>query len=148
MSLINRILSPARRATQLHPVSSVFSDPFFRDPFFRDPFTHFARDPWVAESRIPIDYAENEKEYVVEATVPGFSQEHLSIDLAGNTLTVKGEQKEEDQKTNRLASFEQAITLPKEVDPTQVKASLKNGILSITLPKREVDSHKISISDQ
>ena len=88
---------------------------------------------------------ETDKEYVIEAQVPGFTAETLEILQNDHTLTLKGERKQEheDKKTNydlreaRYSSFVRTVELPETVNPEKAKAELKDGVLKVRFEKQE-----------
>lgn len=92
-----------------------------------------------------VDVEETESEYIVKAELPGLKKEDIKISITDDTLTISGErkmQKEEKGKTyHRIemnyGKFERTIRFPSEVLPDKAKASYKDGILSITIPKSE-----------
>jgi HSP20 family protein len=92
-----------------------------------------------------IDIADSENEIVVKAEVPGCKAEDIDISVYGNTLTLSGEKKAEEEKKEKgyyhlersYGSFRRDIALPDEVDPNKVEASCKDGVLTVTLPKSE-----------
>ena len=104
-----------------------------------------------------IDVKEEEGKYVCEAELPGLTEGDISLDLHNNILTIKGEKKSEMQKkesdytcTERyFGSFRRDIPFGDEVNPEEVKAQLKNGVLKIELEKKEkskVSHKKIAIA--
>jgi len=79
-----------------------------------------------------------------EAELPGFRMEDLEVSVAGNELSIKGERKNEHRekgayhRRERAAGlFNRVLRLPVEIDAGKVEATLKDGVLSITLPKAE-----------
>jgi HSP20 family protein len=79
-----------------------------------------------------------------EAELPGVKQEELEISVAGGELTIKGQRefKSDDRATfhrreRAMGEFTRVLRLPVEVDSERVEASLKDGVLLITLPKHE-----------
>ncbi|MBM3243040.1 Hsp20/alpha crystallin family protein [Candidatus Poribacteria bacterium] len=92
-----------------------------------------------------IDMFEREDEVVVRAEIPGMSKEEIDISTLGNTLTISGERKAEAEVKEdnyyccerSYGRFQREITLPQGVDAEKIKASYKNGILEVTLPKKE-----------
>jgi HSP20 family protein len=92
-----------------------------------------------------IDVTENDDGYTVSCDLPGVKQKDVSLSIASNVLTIKGEKKGEFRKEGRNVfrketwegSFQRTISLPTEVDSGKVEAELKDGVLKITLPKRE-----------
>jgi HSP20 family protein len=92
-----------------------------------------------------VDVYEDENKVVVKAELPGMTDKDIDVNILNNTLTIKGEKKKEEEKKEqsyyRLESsygvFQRSITLPSHVAADKVKASFKNGILEIELPKKE-----------
>jgi HSP20 family protein len=103
--------------------------------------------PWVP----PVDILENENALIVKADVPDVKFEDIDVQIENGTLTVRGERKFEkktDEKSGyhrierSYGAFERAFTLPETVDPEHVKAEYSNGVLTVTLPKKEVAKPK------
>ena len=75
--------------------------------------------------------------------LPGFKKEEIEISLHDDTLTISGERKREESSaqeflTERLyGNFQRSLTLPTAVDAEKVKASYKDGLLQVVLPKAE-----------
>lgn len=101
-----------------------------------------------------VDVYETDKEVVVESAIAGVTAEELDISLEQDILIIRGERKdpaEADKEKNYFVKecffgpFEKEIILPKEVDTTQIKAKMKNGLLIIRLPKENGDSQRIEI---
>ena len=98
--------------------------------------------PWVP----PVDIQETENELVVKADVPDMEMKDIDVRMENGTLTLRGERKFEAQKTEggwhrverSYGTFERAFALPDTVNPEGVKADYKNGVLTVTLPKKEV----------
>ena len=93
----------------------------------------------------PIDVIENDNEYLVRASVAGFDPEQLEITFENNTLTIKGEIKEEnkDEQQGRYhireryaGSFYRSVSLPGQIDQNTISAETDNGVLTIHLPKK------------
>jgi HSP20 family protein len=98
----------------------------------------------------PVDIYEDANSLVLKLEVPGIPQEDLQIDLENQTLTVKGERKfvNEEKEENfhrierRYGSFVRSFTLPSTVETESAQASYENGVLAITLPKKEAAKPK------
>jgi len=92
-----------------------------------------------------LDVHETEDAYVVEAEVPGLDKKDIEITVLEDLLTIKGERKRDEEvkedSYHRIertyGSFQRSISLPNSVDSGKVAAHFKNGVLHITLPKRE-----------
>jgi HSP20 family protein len=104
-----------------------------------------------------IDVHEDEKALYVRAEIPGMNEKDINVTLKEHVLTISGEKKEEktegSKDTNQwycervFGSFSREIALPETVNGDAVKASYKNGVLEIELPKLEsVQPKKINIS--
>ncbi len=98
------------------------------------------------QTQLPrVDVVNRDTEIVVRAEVPGVDKDNLDVSLTGNTITIKGstrhEEKEEKGDYYRAemsrGSFTRTVTLPAEVDGAQAKATFKDGVLEVTLPKVE-----------
>jgi HSP20 family protein len=97
-----------------------------------------------------VDVSESENDITVKAEIPGIDPKDVDISITGDTLTLKGEKKEEKENTGKsyhrvessYGSFKRVITLPASVDVDKVTAEGKNGILEITLPKKEESKAK------
>ena len=92
-----------------------------------------------------LDMTQDENNLYVEAELPGMNLEDLEIFVTGSDqLSIKGQRKEPEsdsgvwhRRERPFASFARILTLPQPVNPAKVEASLKNGVLTIKLPKRE-----------
>jgi HSP20 family protein len=90
-----------------------------------------------------VDIEETEEAYVVEAEVPGVKREDVNLEVSGNELSITGEIKERKRegvlrrRTRRVGSFEFRVTLPGELNPEGVEATLNDGLLSVRVPKAE-----------
>jgi HSP20 family protein len=92
-----------------------------------------------------VDIYETNDSFVVSADLPGLNKDEIQIDLKDNTLTLKGEKKFEEKvsKDNYIrverayGSFVRSFTLPQNVDPEKIKAKYKEGVLEMTIPKKE-----------
>jgi len=122
-------------------------DPFrsMRDLLRWDPFQEMA--PLLAtpgQTFAPaFDVKETKDSFVFKADVPGIKEQDLEVDVAGNRLTISG--KREDEKEDKsetfytyersYGSFRRAFTLPAQADTAHVKAEIKNGELTVVVPK-------------
>ncbi len=101
-----------------------------------------------------VDINETAEALEIEVEVPGMKPEEIDVTLAGQILTIKGEKKEarEEKKENyhlverRFGSFQRSFRLPVEVDQAKLKATHKDGVLKLVLPKAEqAQAKKIEI---
>jgi len=92
-----------------------------------------------------MDVIDREAEILVRAEVPGVERKDLEVSLADNMLTVKGSvsRKEKEEKADYYrcetaqGAFVRTVAIPGKFDATKIAASLKDGVLEITLPKVE-----------
>ncbi len=92
-----------------------------------------------------VDVFEEKDDIVVKAELPGIEKDKIEVNLTDRTLTIKGEKKKEEdiKKENyyraerSYGSFLRTLELPNEVRADKVKASFKNGILEVRMPKTE-----------
>ncbi len=90
-----------------------------------------------------VDIAEDATAYHLTAELPGISEQDLEVTVSGNTLTLKGEKKQESERKEKDAHlsersygmFQRSFTLPDGVDRDRIEASFSKGVLSLTLPK-------------
>jgi HSP20 family protein len=129
-------------------------------------FDSFGRDVgWPAQgSRAAamtpsVDVSESEGELKIDVDLPGVEEKDVDVAISDNVLTIKGEKKAEREEKKKdfhlversYGSFSRSLTLPFAVDPDQAKATFKNGVLSISLPKPpevQAKAKKIAISAQ
>jgi len=97
---------------------------------------------------------ETKDAYVFKADLPGIKEENLDITLTGNRLAVSGHREAEQRVEGdtyytyerSYGSFSRSFTLPEGVDAENISADLKNGVLSVSIPKRpEHQPKKISL---
>ncbi len=94
-----------------------------------------------------VDVSDRDDEIVIRAEMPGVKKEDLDISLSDNTITLRGTIKEEEQEVKEgeyyyyretgHGEFVRSLALPATVDGTKVKATFKNGVLHVVLPKTE-----------
>jgi HSP20 family protein len=123
------------------------------DRLFDDAFTRPVGISGV--SAMPaIDMYQTDDEVVVKATLPGLKAEDVNITVTGETLTLRGEYKQENEqkeatyhiREKRSGSFERSLFLPTDVKSDKAKADFENGILTITMPiAEEVKPKSITI---
>ncbi len=144
-----RDLIPSKFTRKEVPVRRV-DDPFrsfiseVHDLFDRF-FSDLAVEPTIFRSEfIPkVDLVEEEKEYVLKAELPGLSEKDIDVSMDESCITIKGEKKEEKEESKKgyyyaersFGSFQRVIPLPGDIDRDKVKATFKNGLLTVHLPK-------------
>jgi HSP20 family protein len=112
-----------------------------------------ARGAWTPS----VDIYENKDQIVLEAELPGMKREDFELSVENNVLTLRGERRfekrEEQDNYHRVerayGSFTRSFTLPQTVSGEGAAAEYKNGVLRVTLPKREeVKARRIEISGE
>ncbi|NGP89861.1 Hsp20/alpha crystallin family protein [Fodinibius halophilus] len=118
------------------------------DHFFDDlaPFSwkrgNGGKEIWAPNS----DMSETENEYLVKIDLPGLSKDDIEVNYKDHRLTIAGErklEKEEDEKNmirkeRYFGTFVRAYTLPEAIKEDRIKATFKDGVLTIEVPKTEV----------
>ena len=146
---------PANREPEGNPLN-VFQREMNR--LFDDFFKGTGIKPWAEEMESlgafspQVNMTEDEKSIQVSAELPGLDEKDLEISLSKDSLTIKGEKKEENEHKDKEAyylersfgTFTRVLPIPKDVNTEKAEASFKKGVLTITLPKleREKQSQK------
>jgi HSP20 family protein len=109
--------------------------------------------------RPSFEVKESDTAYVVRADLPGVKDKDMSVTMTGNVLTIEGHRESERREENKgenseqyhlmersYGSFSRSFTLPENGDPERISADLKEGVLTLTIPKKpEVQPKKITI---
>ena len=120
---------PARRNQYWLP--SIFNDIFDDDFMGYTPAKQFASPA--------VNIIENEKDFQIEVAAPGMSKEDFKVRLENdNELVISLEKKNYLRREFSYASYKQAFIIPDEVEAEGINASMVDGVLKITLPKKEV----------
>lgn len=132
---------PVRRGAK-NPVEELYRE---MNQLFDDFFGHSVSRGLEKEPCFEpcIDLHENDKDYIVEAEIPGIDKENVDIAINGDVMTIKGEKKNEaeEKKDNyyrlerSFGQFSRDIPIPEDVDRDKIDAKFKNGVLKIELPK-------------
>jgi HSP20 family protein len=120
----------------------LFDDFFARSPLGRS----FDGSDWTPA----VDMSESENQIVVNVEVPGMDGKDIDISLSGRLLTIKGERKQEREEKEdnyhfverKYGTFSRSFELPGDVEADKVKATYKDGVLKLTLPKTKEQSVK------
>lgn len=118
------------------------------DRFFNDSF-----GAALKQFNPAVDIAEDEKSYEIHVAVPGVKKQDFKIDLIDGKLTISGERKMEEKKDGKnfhsietqYGSFSRSFFIPEEVKVDKVEATYEDGLLKLTLPKKEKKVSKASI---
>jgi len=114
------------------------------DRLFEESFVRPRRE-WLApaEGTLALDMYETEDSMVVKSAVPGLEPDDIDITISGNTLSMSGETKAENEvkeenyirRERRYGSFSRTVTLPEGLELDKAEASFQDGILTLTIPK-------------
>lgn len=127
-------------------MSLTHSDPFSNLRLFEDAFTRMLSEPRTSRPWSPaVDIYETENALVLKADVPDVDLKDIDVRVENQTLTLEGERKfdqeEEHKGFHRIersyGSFVRSFSVPSTVDTEKVAAEYKNGVLTVTLPKKE-----------
>ncbi len=94
---------------------------------------------------VPLDMYQTDNDVVIKAALPGVKPEDVDITISGNTLSIKGETKTEEEikredylyQERRYGSFSRTIALPASLQTDKAEATFENGVLTLTIPKAE-----------
>ena len=129
-------------------------DPFREMVSLRDAVNSLLQESFVrpggvpgagGPTTLPLDVAETENEFVVKASLPGIKPEDVQITVHGDTLTIRGESKAEEEKQGRTwhlrerrsGVFRRSLSLATPIDADKANARFEHGVLTLTLPKSE-----------
>ncbi len=121
-------------ATMRDSMDRVFEDFFSRSPVNTEGY-----------GAIDINMAQTDDAVIIKASIPGVKPEDINISITGETLTIRGESKEDQEfkdtdyhiREMRYGSFARSVLLPSLVIADKSNADFENGILKLTLPKAE-----------
>jgi HSP20 family protein len=116
------------------------------DDFVRGMFDNWLAPRLTGEARgwaPAVDIIDKKDEIVLRADVPGLEQKDIHVDVDHGMLTIRGERREEREAKEEdyyccerwAGSFSRTMTLPSGIDPDKVKATFKNGVLEVHVPK-------------
>jgi len=136
--------APGRMVSPFENMERMF-DEFLGRSWLRPFRREWPAFPELDISAPKIDVIDRDAEVVVRAEVPAVKKEDLEVSVSGNLLTIKGETRHEEKEEKgdyyrceiSSGAFSRMVTLPAEVDESKAKASLKDGVLELTLPKLE-----------
>jgi len=154
MAIVRRLQEPERAIARTRGW-----DPFemMQDLMRWDPFREMSRRMLGEEPAAfapTFDVKETKDSYVFRADLPGVKDSDLDISLTGNRLTISGRRQEENKEEGEqfyayersYGSFSRSFTLPEGIDAEHVQADLKDGVLSVVLPKKpEVQPKRIAL---
>ncbi|MBB4399124.1 Hsp20/alpha crystallin family protein [Bradyrhizobium sp. ERR14] len=128
-----------------HDVDRLFED-FFGGEFWRRssrPHASLERSAAKVAASPAVDLSESDKAYEITAELPGLDEKDIEVQVVNGGLTIKGEKKEHKEEKHKdyyvsersYGSFTRYFGLPECVEASRIEASVKNGVLRVTLPK-------------
>jgi HSP20 family protein len=142
---------------QPSPVSSLFTD-FFDDEFFTphdvlmdrvlnklfpNTVKELGTSLFEARAYPRVDIRETDTEFILDAEVPGLSKDQVNVEVKDDTLVIRGEKREEEQKKGKYnvreikrSSFVRTFALNDNVDAEKISAKFTDGMLEVTVPKK------------
>jgi HSP20 family protein len=133
-----------------------YSYPAFRSA---SPFGGFQRSPWSgleneidrlfestladfgdgsSSMRFPVDLYEDKDNTYVRAELPGLNRDDINVEMTDGTLTIAASHKTAGKdEAEESFSFSRSVSIPDEIDTAKVAAAYEDGVLTVTLPKRE-----------
>ena len=160
---MNTYFLPCSTTNGIRTYRNNFFDDIFSDDIFpgiswnfMSPFEDHTEKA-VQQIMPKLDVTSNDTEYTIMAEVPGMDENAVTVELHDNTLVLSGEKKQErhteDEKTYCMrecvyGSFKRMIALPDDIDDTNIHATQKDGVLTITIPRVEqkTQSRQIAIA--
>jgi len=162
MSILHKI-EPRKRAVDIrrtapltHSMEEFFED--FPPRRWMETFEPFGwkwpRDVDM-ERNFRLDIIDRDKEFLVRGELPGVEKDDIKVTIAGDRLTIEAEREfeEVDEKDEfyrhelGYGKLMRMVALPEQVDPENIHAELKDGILNITLPKvRAAERHTVKVA--
>jgi len=129
-------------------------DPFREAVSLRDAMNTLLQESFIRpgglgangeHSALPLDVSETEDAFVVKASMPGVRPDDVQITIQGDTLSIRGESKAEEEKKGsqwhlrerRFGAFQRTLTLGTPVNSDKADAQFEHGVLTLTLPKSE-----------
>ena len=125
---------------------SLVHDPFSSLRVFEDAFTRMLSEPRTARPWSPaVDIYETENELVLKADLPDVKLENIDVRVENGTLTIKGERRFEQEEKSKgfhriersYGAFTRSFAVPATVETDKVAADYRDGVLTVTLPKKE-----------
>lgn len=139
-----RSMAPALGALSRSPWTGLESE---IDRLFETALTGFSEA--FAGNEFPVDLYEDKDNTYVRAELPGLNRDDINVEMVEDYLTLSGKRKTTgaDGKEEQSFSFSRSVSIPEEVQADKVSAAYENGVLTVTLPKREeAKPRKISVS--
>ena len=150
--MVRSLMHRSDRSTPFSPLSRVF------EQFFDEPFLTLMPVQTQGQHGLAIDLSEDDNSVIVRATLPGFTKEEVNVEVDEGIVTISGEHNEERveggenekfyRRERRFGSVQRRIALPVPVREQDAAAELKDGMLTLRLPKvQKAPAKKIVINE-
>ncbi len=151
---------PVKRANmQATPGGGALSHPLVQfqremERLFENTFSGFGLSPFSSELSNPlttsgflkpqVDIGASDNEYSITVEVPGVDEKDVKVEIVGNTMTIRGEKQHEKEEKDKnyyrversYGAFQRVLSLPEDANQDDVKATFKNGLLTIKMPRK------------
>jgi len=123
-------------------------DEVFRRPFFSSMLSQKGSE--LAEPYFPVDIYEDKESVILKAEIPGIKKENLDIQLSADSITISGQKSSEEKVEQRdyfrlersYGSFTRRFQLPVETQIDKARASFKDGVLEVRIPKAQTETQR------
>ncbi len=131
-------VSPYRRMARMREAMDRLLEESFR-----------TMEPGERESLLAVDVKSEDDAYVISAFIPGVEAEDINVEVLNNTVTIRGEFKDDQKDSEKylicelpVGRFSRVITLPTALDAGSAEAHLRNGVFTLRIPKAEAHRPK------
>ena len=149
--------SGSKQKSELQRFSSPFEemermfDDFLQRRFFAPSWMPHLKFPDLTDVSTSVDMFEEGEDLIIKAEIPGMKKEEISIDFSGDVVTISGDKKSEERTEHKdyyrversFGSFSRKLRLPVEIQIDKTRASFKDGVLEIRMPKSEDEKQKV-----
>jgi HSP20 family protein len=151
MNIVRRTNSPLSNLYRPQPMEDQFGrlvENMFEE--FFSPYAALTRGDADATVTPRVNVVETDKSFEVDAELPGAQKEDIKVSIDDRRITIEAEAKREERKEGEnviyaermVSKFSRTFLLPAAVDDAQAQAKFENGVLHLSLPKKDAESAK------
>jgi HSP20 family protein len=148
LDMQNRQQQGRQSLSPLVQMDRLFDD-FFRRPFFNSLLSQ--RGSELQEPYFPVDIYEDNESVILKAEMPGIKRENLDIQLTADSITISGQKSSEERVEQKdfyrlersYGSFTRRFQLPVETQTDKARASFKDGVLEVRIPKSVTETPRV-----
>jgi HSP20 family protein len=107
------------------------------DRLFEAALSDFSVPSLFADQRFPVDIYEDKDNTYVRAELPGVKRDEINVEMVDDFLNISATRKSQGEKGEEAFALTRSVSIPEAVQADKVSAAYENGILTVTLPKRE-----------